>query len=149
MPPFLDACTIGQHGVVAARFTELVIDAIDPSKLARWWAEVLGWRVTEEDAGGVEIADPGGSLPTIVFVPVAEAKVGKNRLHIDVNPVGCDQDEELQRLLALGAVRRDVGQGDDVSWVVLADPEGNELCLLRRTVEAAPPARDADPAPSG
>ena len=53
----------------------------------------------------------------------------KNRVHIDVNPTGCDQDEELQRLLELGATRVDVGQGEQ-SWVVLADPEGNEFCLL-------------------
>lgn len=123
---------------MAARFTELIVDAADPPALARWWAEVLGWRITEEDDEGVEIADPGGALPTLVFSPNAEPKVGKNRLHIDVSPVGCDQEEELQRLLGLGAVPCDVGQGDDVSWVVLADPEGNELCLLRRTVEAAP-----------
>jgi hypothetical protein len=123
---------------MAARFTELIVDAADPPGLARWWSEVLGWRVTEEDDEGAEIADPGGALPTIVFVPVAEAKSGKNRLHIDVSPVGCDQDEELQRLLALGASRADVGQSDDVTWVVLADPEGNEFCLLRRPVDAAP-----------
>jgi predicted enzyme related to lactoylglutathione lyase len=123
---------------VAARFTELIVDAADPRALARWWADVLGWRVTDEDDEGTEIADPGGALPTIVFVPVPEAKAGKNRLHIDVSPVGCDQDEELQRLLSLGATRTDVGQGDDVTWVVLADPEGNEFCLLRRPVEAAP-----------
>jgi hypothetical protein len=124
---------------MAARFTELIVDATDPPALSRWWADVLGWRVTDEDDGVVEIADPGGALPTIVFVPVPEAKTGKNRLHIDVSPVGCDQDEELKRLLSLGATPTDVGQGDDVTWVVLADPEGNELCLLRRTVEAAPP----------
>ena len=124
---------------MAARFTELIVDAADPPALARWWTEVLGWRVTEADDDGVEIADPGGALPTIVFVPVPEAKTGKNRLHIDVSPVGCDQDEELARLLSLGAVPAAVGQGDDVTWVVLADPEGNELCLLRRPVDPAPP----------
>lgn len=127
---------------MAARFTELIVDAVDPRGLARWWAEVLGWRITDEDDEGVEIADPGGALPTIVFVPVPEAKAGKNRLHIDVSPVGCTQDEELPRLLALGATRVDVGQGDDVTWIVLADPEGNELCLLRSPVKAAPGSPD-------
>ena len=126
---------------MAARFTELIVDAADPPTLARWWADVLGWRVTEEDDEGVEIADPAGALPTIVFGPVPEPKTAKNRLHIDVNPVGCDQDEELQRLLSMGATLADVGQGEEVTWVVLADPEGNEFCLLRRTVEASgPPA---------
>ena len=123
---------------MAARFTELTVDADDPPALARWWAEVLGWQVTEDDDEGVEIADPGGARPTIVFAPVPEAKEAKNRLHIDVSPVGCTQEEELQRLLSLGAVRADIGQGDDVTWIVLVDPEGNELCLLRRPVEAAP-----------
>ena len=122
---------------MAARFTELIVDAADPEALARWWAEVLGWRLTEADDEGAEIADPGGALPTIVFVPVPEAKAAKNRLHIDVSPVGSHQEAELGRLLSLGATRADVGQGD-VSWVVLHDPEGNEFCLLRRQVEAAP-----------
>ena len=136
---------------MAARFTELIVDAADPPALAGWWAEVLGWRVTEADDDGVEIADPGGALPTIVFVPVPEAKTVKDRIHIDVSPVratsgGDDpperelQDQELARLLGLGASRIDVGQGDDVRWVVLADPEGNEFCLLRGPVEPAPPA---------
>jgi predicted enzyme related to lactoylglutathione lyase len=70
----------------------------------------------------------------LVFVPVPEAKAVKNRLHIDLNPSGCDQAEELERLLSLGARQVDVGQVD-VPWVVLADPEGNEFCLLGRRVD--------------
>ena len=72
--------------------------------------------------------------PLLVFVPVPEPKTVKNRLHIDVNPSGCEQQDELERLLALGARRVDVGQGD-VPWIVLADPEGNEFCLLARRIE--------------
>jgi hypothetical protein len=72
-----------------------------------------------------------------MFVTVPEAKTVKNRIHLDVSPAGCDQDEELARLLALGARPVDVGQGDS-PWFVLADPEGNEFCLLRRRVD--PPA---------
>ena len=119
---------------MAARFTELIVDARDPEALARFWAAVTGWERTGTDEGAVELADPGGGVPTLVFVPVPEAKQGKNRLHIDLNPVGCDQAEELDRLLGLGARPVDVGQGDDVTWVVLADPEGNEFCLLRTRV---------------
>jgi predicted enzyme related to lactoylglutathione lyase len=120
---------------VAARFTELIVDAADPEALARFWAEVLGWRRTDTyDDGTVELADPSGSRPTLVFVPVADPKTVKNRLHIDVSPSGCDQDEELQRLLALGAHPVDIGQGPQ-TWIVLADPEGNEFCLLRSRVE--------------
>jgi glyoxalase superfamily protein len=68
-------------------------------------------------------------------VPVPEAKTVKNRVHIDVNPTGVDQAEELERLLSLGATRVDIGQGD-VPWVVLADPEGNEFCLLARRIDS-------------
>jgi hypothetical protein len=65
---------------------------------------------------------------------VPEEKTVKNRLHIDVSPSGSDQNAEVERVLALGATRADVGQGRDVSWVVLADPEGNEFCILRGEV---------------
>jgi hypothetical protein len=71
----------------------------------------------------------------IVFAPVPEAKTVKNRVHLDVNPSGVDQYVELERLLALGATRVDVGQADDVPWIVLADPEGNEFCLLGRRTD--------------
>jgi predicted enzyme related to lactoylglutathione lyase len=116
---------------MASKFTELIVDAADPRGLADFWCAVLGWRVTEDDDEGVEIAAADGSRPTIVFVPVPEPKTVKNRVHIDVNPTGCDQAEEVERVLALGARRVDVGQGEQ-PWVVLADPEGNEFCILRK-----------------
>ena len=118
---------------MGAKLTEVVVDAADPERLSRFWAAVLGWEVKEVDEGGVEIGAPDGGLPALVFVPVPEPKAGKNRVHLDFNPTGCDQAEELARLLALGAVEVDVGQGEQ-TWVVLADPEGNEFCLLRRRV---------------
>ena len=118
---------------MASRFTELVVDCADPRRLAEFWGAVLGWQPTGRYQEAIEIAGPPGSGPSLVFIPVPEAKAVKNRLHIDVNPVGCDQDEELERLLGLGARRVDVGQGEQ-AWVVLADPEGNEFCLLRRRV---------------
>ena len=114
---------------MSSRFTELVVDCRDPRSLAEFWCAVLDWRVTEEVEGLVEIAgdEPG---PTLLFIPVPEPKTVKNRLHIDVNPRDREQEEEVERVLALGARRVDVGQGD-VDWVVLADPEGNEFCILR------------------
>ena len=116
---------------MAARFTELIVDALNPEALATFWGEVLGWQRTATYGRGiVEIASSVPGTPTMVFVPVAGQKTAKNRLHVDLNPVGCDQEEELARLVALGARRVDVGQGEQ-SWVVLADPEGNEFCLLR------------------
>jgi len=115
---------------MSVRFSELVIDCRDASSLARFWHEVLGWEMaTTPDEGEIELRGPADA-PTLLFIPVPEAKTVKNRLHIDVSPVGTSRDEEVERVLALGATRADVGQGDDVSWVVLADPEGNEFCVL-------------------
>ncbi len=115
---------------MAALFTELIIDCEDSPKLAAFWAAVLGYDATEPDEDGeVEICDPDGGLPTLLFINVPERKSQKNRFHIDVNPLRCDQEEELERILALGATKIDIGQGD-VDWIVLADPEGNEFCLL-------------------
>ncbi|CCH89854.1 protein of unknown function [Modestobacter italicus] len=128
---------------MAARITELVLDCRDPASLAAWWAEVLGYEVLgTEDDGSVEIGPPGqepkGAVPTIVFGPVSEPTPGKLRLHLDLNATDRDQDAELQRLLSLGATRVDVGQGplsDTMTWHVLADPEGNEFCLLKSRVD--------------
>jgi predicted enzyme related to lactoylglutathione lyase len=124
---------------MASVLREIVIDCREPQRVARFWADVLGWPVAVEDQRGFcwlsSTGEPDSPGPLLVFVPVPEAKTQKNRVHIDVNPSGCDQGEELSRLLALGARKVDVGQGD-VPWVVLADPEGNEFCLLRRRVDA-------------
>ena len=128
---------------MACRITELVLDARDPAALAAWWAEVLDWEVLDtDDDGAVEIGPPGqgpkGPLPTLVFAPVADPAPGKLPLHIDVNATDRTQAEELERLLALGATPADVGQGPlrpEMTWHVLADPEGNEFCLLASTVD--------------
>ena len=124
---------------MACRFSELVVDSRDPETLAAFWAEVLGYEVLGRDEdGGVEIgpaAGFGGPAPTLVFAPVAEPAPGKARLHVDVSPTDRGQDAELARLLALGATRADVGQSGAESWYVLADPEGNEFCLLRRRLD--------------
>lgn len=113
-------------------FTELVIDCRDPQALAEFWAAVLDYRITEssDDEGWVEISGGEGTGPTLVFGTVPEDKVVKNRLHIDVSPRDRDQDAEVERILALGARHIDIGQGEQ-TWVVLADPEGNEFCVLR------------------
>lgn len=116
---------------MSSRFTELSVDCHDPARLAEFWCAVLGWRVEDDtEPGFVEIAgdEPG---PTILFAQVPEPKTVKNRLHIDVSPRDREQAAEVERILGLGACRVDVGQGEDVTWVVLADPEGNEFCVLR------------------
>ncbi len=119
---------------MGSRFTQLVVDCADPERLARFWAEVLGTEVEEVDQESAELKSRPGEGPGIYFAKVPEGKTVKNRLHMDLSPVGCEQGEEVARVMALGATRVDIGQGD-VSWVVLADPEGNEFCLLRRRVD--------------
>jgi hypothetical protein len=124
---------------VASKFTELAIDCADPGGLARFWCAVLDYQVQDETGDVVTIssplvpegrARPGPVPPSLTFARVPEGKTVKNRLHIDVNPTDREQDEEVSRLLGLGARHADVGQGETTSWVVLADPEGNEFCVL-------------------
>lgn len=114
---------------MALEWEQIVIATPDPATLGRWWAEALQWVVVDDDPPVFEIQPQPNQLPGILFLAVDEPKQGKNRLHIDLRPD--DQAAEVERLIALGASRVDVGQGEDVSWVVLADPEGNEFCVLR------------------
>jgi hypothetical protein len=112
----------------------LCIDAHDAGALARFWQEVLAWRITVEQHDEVVLEPPAGSpqigvAADLLFLQVSESKAVKNRLHLDLRPD--DQAAEVKRLEALGARRVSVGQGDDVTWVVMADPEGNEFCVLR------------------
>jgi hypothetical protein len=127
---------------LASRIVSLPIDCAEPESLAEFWANVLGWQITkrgfqktEHGNDGAVIAPPTGQPFEIDFrwVPDAQNR-SKSRLHLDINPTDRDQDSELRRLLALGATPVDVGQGH-VSWHVLADPEGNEFCLCRDTVD--------------
>jgi catechol 2,3-dioxygenase-like lactoylglutathione lyase family enzyme len=125
---------------MASRISELVLKCADPELLAQFWSDVLGYVELDREGGAIEIgpaeAGFGGLQPTIILSPSTDERTGPLRLHIDVNPVDRDQDAELERLLALGARRADVGQTGDEQWHVLADPEGNEFCLLRRRLEA-------------
>lgn len=119
---------------MAIRIQCLNVDTTDPAPIARWWADALGWRITYETADEWVIEPPAGSpedgvAPDILFARVPETKQIKNRLHLDLRPD--DQAAELDRFLALGANRVDVGQSGDESWEVLADPDGNEFCILR------------------
>jgi catechol 2,3-dioxygenase-like lactoylglutathione lyase family enzyme len=111
----------------------LCIDSAHPSKSADFWEAALGWRRTHETDHEVVLEPPAGSpedgvAPDILFLKVPEAKTVKNRLHLDLRPA--DQAAEVARLESLGARRVDVGQGD-VSWVTMADPDGNEFDVLR------------------
>jgi hypothetical protein len=117
------------------RLVHLVIDANDPSALAAFWAAALDWEVTLDEPDEAVVEPPGFTYPGVaalplVFVPVPERKVGRNRVHLDLASASSqDQAGTIRRLLDLGAARTDIGQGD-VPWEVLADPEGNEFCVL-------------------
>jgi len=106
---------------------QIVVDADDPHRLARWWAEALGYAIVHEAPDEVEIRRSPDELPGLLFGACPDPKTVKNRLHIDLRPE--DQEAEVERLVDMGARPVDIGQGD-VTWVVLADPEGNEFCVL-------------------
>lgn len=112
---------------MTSRLAAIAIDALEPQVVVDFWCGVLGWEVVDAETDGFSIAPPDRSGPTIDVFAVPEEKMVKNRLHLDLRADGVSTEDELERLLALGARRVDVGQADDVSWVVLADPEGNEF----------------------
>ena len=122
---------------MSIRWQCICVDSTDPARIAAFWEQALGWRRTYDSADEVVLEPPAGSpedgvSPDILFLRVPEEKSVKNRLHLDLRPD--DQAAEVARLEALGAVRVDVGQsraGDQVTWVVLADPDGNEFDVLR------------------
>jgi predicted enzyme related to lactoylglutathione lyase len=112
----------------------VVVDCHDPAAVAAFWEAALGWRRTHDTPDEIALEPPAGSpadgvAPDLLFVRVPDPNPGKNRLHLDLRPR--DQDAEVARLMGLGARPASVGQAPDVSWVVMADPEGNEFCVLR------------------
>lgn len=106
---------------------QVLVHAADPVALGQWWATALGWVVVHSSDDEFEIRPEPDRLPGLDFVRLDESKTVKNRLHLDFRPD--DQDAEVARLEAHGAKRIDIGQGDQ-PWVVMADPEGNEFCVL-------------------
>ncbi|APU15940.1 MULTISPECIES: VOC family protein [Actinoalloteichus] len=115
---------------MTSRIAVISIDAADPGVVADFWCRVLDWQIVEDVEEGIGIAPKGESESRIDIFAVPEAKTQKNRLHLDLRAEGVPAQVELARLLDLGARRVDVGQPSGVSWTVLADPEGNEFCLL-------------------
>ena len=128
---------------MALRWYTIVVDCHDPKAQAEWWAEVLGWKKIYEANDEVVLVPDGVTMESakatpwheqrqgLVFVTVPEGKTVKNRLHIDLAPhTSDDRDAEIARLLSMGATRVNVGQTGDEGWDVLADPEGNEFCVL-------------------
>jgi len=116
---------------MAVSLHHIVIDAHDLPALARFWAQVLDWRILSEREREVVIGADATAAVGICFMPVTDEKAVKNRLHLDLVPDAGDRDAEIDRILALGARRVDIGQTGAESWTVLADPEGNEFCVVR------------------
>jgi predicted enzyme related to lactoylglutathione lyase len=116
---------------MALSLHHIVIDTHDLPALSRFWARVLGWEILSEREREIVIG-PDESAPVgICFMPVTDPKTAKNRLHLDLTSGPEEREAEIERILALGARRVDVGQTGTESWTVLADPEGNEFCVVR------------------
>ncbi|NND03895.1 MAG: VOC family protein [Acidimicrobiia bacterium] len=123
---------------MSLEWEQVIVASRDPMALGRWWCEALGWVVVDDGPEVFEIQQEVDAMPGLLFVPFEGAKVGQNRLHIDLRPD--DQYAEVDRLVGLGASRIDVGQGD-AAWIVLADPEGNEFCVLSARTTSTERAR--------
>jgi catechol 2,3-dioxygenase-like lactoylglutathione lyase family enzyme len=138
---------------MVSSLNNITVDCTDAPGLARFWAEVLGWHVFSDDDPEVLIAPsfpPPGTGPTMLFIPVPEPRTVKNRVHVDVQPLSGTRDEEVARLIALGATLvEDHRAADGTGWVWLADPEGNDFCVERSREERAPqPVRSYRIAPA-
>jgi hypothetical protein len=129
---------------MTSRLTEINVDCSDPASLADFWCAALGYAVLDAtddlveigptrgpDAELLEAVRHGPVAPSLFFARVPEGKTVKNRLHLDLSPIDGTQADEVARLEARGARHADVGQTGKESWVVMADPEGNEFCVLR------------------
>ena len=124
---------------MSLNITWVTIDCAEPAPIARWWAEALGWTVAykSDDEYVIEPPEAGPYAWRLLFIKVPDTKSVKNRLHLDLRPD--DQAAQVTRLEALGAKRIDIGQGDSVPWVVMADPFRNEFCVLRALREGEDP----------
>ena len=129
---FADRLSGSAHtGGMPVRLHHIVIDSHDLPGLARFWTQALGWQVLSEREREIVIGPDVNAPVGICFMPVTGVKTVKNRLHVDLTTSAADRDREIERLLALGARRVDIGQTGEESWTVLADPEGNEFCVVR------------------
>ena len=127
-----DAARRAAHtGDMPVRLHHIVVDAHDLPGLARFWTQALGWKVLSERENEIVIGTDQNASVGMCFMPVTDPKTVKNRVHLDLTSSAADRDQEIARLLALGARQVDIGQTGAESWSVLADPEGNEFCVVR------------------
>jgi len=125
-------CHVSAHtDGMPVRLHHIVIDAHDLPGLARFWTQALGWKVLSESEREIVIGTDENAPVGMCFMPVTDPKAVKNRVHLDLTCSVQDRDQEIERLLALGARRAGIGQTGAESWTVLADPEGNEFCVIR------------------
>ena len=124
-------CSVLQTVGMPVRLHHIVIDTYDLPTLARFWTQALGWKILSEREREIVIGPDENAPVGICFMPVTDPKTVKNRVHLDLTSSAADRDQEIERLLALGARRADIGQTGAESWTVLADPEGNEFCVVR------------------
>ena len=113
------------------RLHHIVIDTRDLPGLARFWAQALGWRILSEREREIVIGPDENAPVGMCFMPVSDQKTVKNRVHVDLTSAAADREQEIERLIGLGARRVDIGQSGTECWTVLADPEGNEFCVVR------------------
>lgn len=116
---------------MAVSLHHIVIDAHDLPRLARFWTQVLDWKILSEREREIVIGTDVTAPVGICFMPVTDEKAVKNRIHLDLNPDPDDRKGEIERIIRLGASRVEIGQTGAESWTVLADPEGNEFCIVR------------------
>jgi catechol 2,3-dioxygenase-like lactoylglutathione lyase family enzyme len=122
---------------MTVRIGDIVIDCSNPRVAAEFWCAALGYRITETDETGIVVAGDS-SAPTLLFLASGDHKLHKNRIHFDVCPIdAASRDEEVGRLEALGATRSEVGHSG-ASWVVMADPDGNEFCVMETVLPPEP-----------
>lgn len=129
MPRWLDDDP--NDGTMTARLVAIALDAVSPSDLARFWSQALRWDVRDVDGAGVELVPTDATTFHLLLRPTTEQKVGQNRIHFDLTTTSLDdQRTTVAELLAIGGAHIDIGQSPDDTHVVLADPEGNELCII-------------------
>jgi predicted enzyme related to lactoylglutathione lyase len=122
---------------MTAKLRNVTFDCSDARKVADFWSALTGWNVYYDDDPEVVVAPhfPPDGL-TLLFIPVPEGKVAKNRVHLDLQPTDCSRDEQVDRAQELGAtIVEDHRKDDGTGWVTMADPEGNEFCIERSTAE--------------
>ena len=126
---------------VASSLRNITVDCADALTLARFWAQALGWHIYHDNDPEVLVAPefpPRREEPTMLFIPVPEPRTVKNRMHVDLQPEGGTREEEIERLLGLGAtIVEDHREPNGAGWVWMADPEGNDFCVERSAAQRA------------